>query len=257
MKALELFGKRGPVESAGGYKMTKLITTALAVILTTQAKALTQNEVDYYTIDSVTIQEIPDEAPLSDKIKTLQHQQPFGGALGSVGSQLSPLKELEVQIDTIINIGQKIWAIVEKGKPVVNVEVKSASAMPAGIKGWQQLTGWQMPRSSTYRVHYTNLFGMNVVDFSYRVMFTYGGSYNGKGHYVTGATILPAALDVAWGYSFKAGVEIPTVVNMGSSEDPVGGVQLNVNWVVGTVLKHSQTRASYFVDGLGRLQELD
>lgn len=232
--------------------MTKLMMAALAVVLTTKAQALTQQEQDYFTIDTVTVQEIPDESPLAGSIKTYEYAQDF-----PFPPQVSQTKQLEVEIDTIINIGKKVWAIVEAGKPVVNVQLNSASAMPAGIKGWQQLAGWQTPRSSTYRVHYTNLYTMNVVDFSYRVMFTYGGSYNGQGRYVTGATIVPAALDVAWGYSFKANVEIPTVVNMGTVQNPVGGIQMNVNWEVGTVIKNSQTRASYFVDGLGQLKQLD
>jgi hypothetical protein len=232
--------------------MTKLMIAAFAIALTTQAQALTQEEQDYFTIDTVTVQEIPDESPLMGTTKVYEYAQDF-----PVPPQISQTKQLEVEIDTIINIGKKVWAIVEAGKPVVNVELNSASAMPAGIKGWQQLAGWKAPRSSTYRVHYTNLYTMNVVDFSYRVMFTYGGNYKGLGRYVTGATIVPAALDVAWGYSFKANVEIPTVVNMGTIKDPVGGIQMNVNWEVGTVIKNSQTRASYFVDGLGQLKQLE
>jgi hypothetical protein len=232
--------------------MKKLMMAALTVVLTMKAQALTQQEQDYFTIDTVTVQEIPDESPLSGRIKIYEYAQDL-----PIPPQVSQAKQLEVEIDTIINIGKKVWDIVEAGKPVVNVQLNSASAMPAGIKGWQQLAGWQTPRSSTYRVHYTNLYTMNVVDFSYRVMFTYGGSYNGQGRFVTGATIVPAALDVAWGYSFKANVEIPTVVNMGTVQNPVGGIQMNVNWEVGTVIKNSQTRASYFVDGLGRLKQLE
>jgi hypothetical protein len=232
--------------------MKKLMVVALAVILTMKAQALTQQEQDYFTIDTVTVQEIPDESPLPGYIKTYEYAQDL-----PIATQVSQTKQLEVEIDTIINIGKKVWNIVEAGKPVVNIQLNSASAMPAGIKGWQQLAGWQTPRSSTYRVHYTNLYTMNVVDFSYRVLFTYGGSYNGQGRFVTGATIEPAALDVAWGYSFKANVEIPTVINMGTVQNPVGGIQMNVNWEVGTVIKNSQTRASYFVDGLGQLKQLE
>ncbi len=223
--------------------MKTVILATLAVLLTSQAQALTQSEQDYLTIDTVTVQEIPDQSPLKNIPPTIV-------------SQLSPLKEFEIQLDTVINIGQKIWTIIEAGKPVVDVELKSASAMPTGIESWQQLSGWQTPKSSTYRVVYTNLFGMNIVDFSYRVMFTYGGSFQGKGRYVTGATILPADLNVAWGFSFKAGVEIPTVINMGDEQNPIGGIQMNVNWVVSSVLTHSQTRASYFVDGRGQFQQM-
>lgn len=233
--------------------MTKLVIAILATVLTVQAQALTQSEEDYLTIDSVTVQEIPDLAPLVPSHQTFKHSL----SQTQFPQELSPIKQLEVEIDTIINIGQKIWAIVEAGRPVVNVQLNSASAMPEGIQGWQQLAGWKTPRSSTYRVYYKNVYGMKVVDFSYRVMFTYGGNFNGQGRYVTGATILPAALDVAWGYNFNAAVEIPTVINMGTVENPVGGIQMNVNWDVGTVLRRSQTRNSYFVNGLGQMKTLE
>ncbi len=223
--------------------MKKLSIVFAAIFLTIQAQALTQEEQAYLTIDTVTIQEIPDESPLLDKIETFD--------------QVSPIKKLEVEVDTIINIGKKIWVIVEAGRPVVNIELNTASAMPSGISNWQQLAGWKSPRSSIFRVSYSNLYGMNVVDFTYRVIFTYGGNFNGKGHYVTGATIVPSSLDVAWGFTFKAQVEIPTVINLGQVENPIGGIQMNVNWVVGSVLKQSQTRASYFVDGLGAFKQLD
>jgi hypothetical protein len=48
--------------------MTKIMITTLAVFLTAQAQALTLEEQAYLTIDTVTVQEIPDQSPLLDKI---------------------------------------------------------------------------------------------------------------------------------------------------------------------------------------------
>jgi hypothetical protein len=245
--------------------MKKIMVTVIAVVLATQAKALTAQENDYLTIKSVSVQEIPDLSPLMEKTMTtdlnMQVTQVIGEdiapeAVSWLKSEADPVAAFSAELDAIINIGQKIWTIVEKGQPVVNAQLNSASAMPDGIHDWKELTGWKQPRSASYRVHYTNLFNMNVVDFTYRVLFTYGGSLNGQGRFVTGATIVPAQLDVAWGYSFKSVVEIPTVINMGSKENPVAGIQMNVNWVVGTVLKHSESRSSYFVDGNGTLKQM-
>lgn len=246
--------------------MKKITSSVIGLLLCVQAHSMTQSEQSYLTIGSVTVQEVPDLSPLPDKMTTttlfnnLQGDPDLVSQLKNGVSQvskLSKINEIDAELDMIINIGKKVWKIIEDGKPVVNAQLNSASAMPDGVLNWKQLSGWKSPRSASYRVNYKNLFGMTVVDFTYRVLFSYGGQLNGSGKYVTGATIMPAGLDVAWGYSFSSSVEIPTVLNIGSVESPVGGIQMNINWLVGTVLKHSETRSSFFVDGLGNLKILE
>jgi len=60
---------------------------------------------------------------------------------------------------------------------------------------------------------------MNVVDFTFRVVFLYGGNYQGKGKYLTGITVIPSNVDVMWGYKFDCKVSIPDTVN----STPVSG----------------------------------
>lgn len=220
--------------------------TSIALVsygLSLSASALSSEQVTYLTLTKMKVQEIPQESPLLEQ--TLSEV--------SLDQQL-PINETAVLIDQVVNLGQKIWTIVEKGRPVFAVKTQSASAVPEGVRSWNQLSGWKPSKSASFKISYENGFGMDVIEFSYRVMFTYGGSVNGRGLYVTGATIIPAELSVAWGYKFNSDVTIPTVVNIGSSESPVGGIQMNVNWEVDTVIKHHQQTSSYFVDGLGRLK---
>lgn len=239
-----------------------MFISSLVLLVSIKSLALSPQQRDYLTVASVSIQEIPDLSPLSGKLEVQQMASDYKNVSPSVDlTQLAgladPIKEFDIQLDAIINIGQKIWTIAEKGRPVVSASLNSASAMPEGITKWTQLEGWKPTRSASYEVVYTNIYGMKVVSFAYRVMFTYGGSFKEQGRYVTNATIVPASLDVAWGYSFKSTVEIPTVVNTGTQSQPIGGIQMNVNWTVGTVLKHSEMRTSFFVDGLGNLNQLD
>lgn len=159
-------------------------------------------------------------------------------------------------LDKIINMGKKVWTLVEANKPVVNVQLNTANALPANLPSWQSLGGWQTPVSKVYRVSYKNMYGMNVVDFSYRILYTYGGNAKGKGRYLTHVTLVPHQLDVAWGFTFNAEAKIPSVVNAGTSEDPVGAMELMLSWKVNTVMKHSESTASYFVRGDGQFVDL-
>jgi hypothetical protein len=54
---------------------------------------------------------------------------------------------------------------------------------------------------------------ITVVDFTFKVVFIWGGRYNNIGQYITGATIVPTNIRVLWGYNFEASVKIPDVVN--------------------------------------------
>ena len=174
-------------------------------------------------------------------------------------SPMTGIEELdaaEVVLDKILSIGRKIWTVVEANKPVLNFTTQNASAVPMGVQSWQQLSGWQTPRAFVYRVTYENLYGMDIVDFSYRVMFTPGGSVNGRGQYLSNVTIVPNTIDVAWGFTFNANASVVNTVNTGSSTAPVAGMELLLNWTVESPLKKSQNTASYYVRGDGQFTNL-
>lgn len=168
-----------------------------------------------------------------------------------------PLTMLEVVVDRIINIGKKIWAVVDAGRPVVNVKTDVAHALPAGLHCWSDLAGWSIPNSKVYEVTYKNGFDMEVVKFAYRVLYTSGGSYNGTGKYIANATIVPAKMYVAWGFNFDVQAQVPLVFNSGSVQSPVGGMQLDIRWKVHNALNISEQAESFYIGGNGEFKKLD
>jgi hypothetical protein len=168
----------------------------------------------------------------------------------------NPLDQVEVIVDQIINIGKKIFAVVQAGKPVVNIKLDTANALPKGLTCWSDLTGWNVPESKVYQIDYTNGLGMNVVSFAYRVTYTAGGSVNGTGKYITNATFMPANVSVAWGFNLDAQAAIPSVFNTGTKEAPVGGMQMNMAWKVTSPVLERQMTESYFVSGENKLIKL-
>ncbi|MBC7370000.1 MAG: hypothetical protein H7326_00440, partial [Bdellovibrionaceae bacterium] len=164
---------------------------------------------------------------------------------------------IEVTVDRIINIGKKIWGIMDAGRPVINVASYTANALPMGLTCWSDLAGWNVPESKVYRVTYENGFGADVVRFAYRVTYTAGGNLKGVGKYLTNATIAPADVHVSWGFNLNATGEVPSVFNTGTKEQPVAGMQMLMKWQVKSVVTELQNTEMFYVGGNNTLKHLE
>jgi hypothetical protein len=167
-----------------------------------------------------------------------------------------PLDAIEVKLDQVIRIGQKVYKIVESGKPVYNANLHRTDMLPKGITEWQQLTGWGTPMSKRYEWNLKNLYGINVVTVRYRLMYTPGGSLGGRGRYLQAVTIVPEYIYVAWGYSLDVIASTPSITNAGTTESPVAGAEVMIDATVKTVLNTSQMTASYYVRGDGLFKDM-
>ena len=158
----------------------------------------------------------------------------------------------------ILNLGQRLWAIIEANRPVVDVQNTYASALPKGLEHWGDLEGWQIPKGTAYRLTAKNMYGMTMVDVKYQVLRTYGGSYKGKGKYLTAVTVEPLGVDVLSGYRFNLTAAVPdtSVVNVGTTENPVAAMMPTLTWRIRTVIKDSTGKSVYYVAGDGSMREV-
>lgn len=154
--------------------------------------------------------------------------------------------------DNIIALGTKIWGLIAANKPVANVSTNSISFLPSQATAWDQMASWQGPAVKAVRLEFTNGLGMKVVDFVYRVSYNYAGNYAGKGQYIAHMTVIPEFVDVSWGYTFNANVDMGNVVNTGTVEQPVPGAYMQVKWKNDTVVKHLEGVDAFFVKGNGQ-----
>ncbi|MBI5238831.1 MAG: hypothetical protein HY926_00020 [Elusimicrobia bacterium] len=212
-----------------------------------------------FTIDESSIRIVklgpavaPKQIGLPEKPKPGGKTPPRGEEPGGGGED--PL----VVIDKIINLGKKIWEIIEANKPVVNIQTTYGTATPQGISHWTQLAGWKAPEGTVYGFYAKNAYGATVINVRYQVLRTCGGNYKGKGQYLTAVTIEPLTVDVLWGYKFNLGVEIPdsSIANAGTAEDPLAAMQPLVKWSIATVLKESNGRSLYYLRGDGLFKEI-
>lgn len=163
-----------------------------------------------------------------------------------------------VILDQIINIGQKIWKIIVDNKPVVDVRTQYATALPKGATRWDSMGGWQAPKGTIYGLSAKNAYGITVINVRYQVLRTYGGSYKGKGKYLTAVTVEPLLVEVAWGYHYTMEAAVPdsSIVNVGTTENPVAAMMAQLAWRVQTPIKDSQGKGIYFLQGDGLFKEI-
>lgn len=178
-----------------------------------------------------------------------------GGDVGPPPGNPDPPSD-GISLDKIINIASRLWKFIEDNRPVVDIRTTYAAAVPEGITHWSQLGGWSEPEGTSYRLSAKNLYGVTVIDVVWRVMRVHGGSWRGKGQYLTGVTTVPRAVDVAWGYRLNLDAAVPSVSNVGTAEDPVASMVAEVKWRIATVLKESDGTGVYYLTGDGGFREI-
>lgn len=200
----------------------------------------------YFTISSVEVNEI------DPSNFVVNNNQPNNKAFD--------LGKVIMTIDKLVALGKKLYAIVEAGKPVVDVNMNNkASVLPNVDKpntAMYNMSNWKAPKTRVYKVEFKNLFGMSVVSFNYAVTFEYGGKYQGKGAYIHAARIAADQVDVAWGFNFKATTEAVSIVNRGSQDDPVAALTFKLNYTAKSVLKEIQSEESFYVTGDGDVRKI-
>lgn len=230
---------------------TALVLMSLSANSAPRKISLSQHNTKHLTIASVEITDITEQYDSSLFSSEYEYNSLVNGWISTPIE--ATIDKVDLIVDKVINIGQKIWNVVEKGRPVANFSNSSATALPANALRWDQLTQWNAPRSKIINVVYKNAYGMEVIRFTYRILLLYGGSVNGVGKYIGYASVEPLEMTTAYMYTFNVKASVDTVFNMGTKENPLAGMILNINWTVETVLKKSTMTHTYTLDGLGHI----
>jgi len=185
-------------------------------------------------LDDVThyIEEVATPDEVLEEIKRLNQPAP------------APSEEI-VLIEEIINLGEKIWKIIEANKPVVNVSHHYANALPKGVRGSEDLEGFSDVQFKSYRMFGKNLYGIVVYDVTYTLLHRYGGTYQRRGRYLENVTVLPHKVDVLWGYTVNFGINNVFTVNSGSQDEPIASLLMESQLKVSTVIKHSEVTSTF------------
>lgn len=211
---------------------------------------------NYLSIASESIEETSTAAPTQYSPFAATTGVPTSLALGNdFLATLGPVLADPSGISGWIAFGQKAWEVVVANKPILNLQTQRVTILPENRGAWMQMAGWRGPATKTFTFTAKNLYGIEVVKQTYTVAFNYGGSMGGKGAYIANATIIPD-VSVAWGYTLDSKVDVGQIVNMGTVESPIPGVELQLTRSIKTIFKEKKTVDSFFVRGDGNLHSV-
>lgn len=173
----------------------------------------------------------------------------------SVDSVTGAIADGGIILDAIENMGERIWKLVEKGKAVVHQRTMTASALPQGVHRWDQLTGYKVAYMNT-GIQIKQPIGGTVINYDYRLVFTYNGSLNGKGKYIGYATIEQVDLNAKWlAPSLDVYVSVPTTFNAGTAENPIAAMKIDIH-IRTKRLQVTEMIDSYIITGNGKVRRL-
>lgn len=184
-----------------------------------------------------------------------------GGGTTPVASPTGFLDGVIMVVDKLIAIGQKIMPTIEKGRAVVtNNPMTAVSVLPrleTKDPVVHDMGGWSIPVTKHYKISYSNGFGSEVVSFVYSITYQHGGTYGGKGKYLTGIRASARNITISWGFDLDASSQLLQISNVGSADNVVAGATIEISYTVKNWTRTITTNESFFVAGDGRLFKLD
>lgn len=236
---------------------------SLAVVMTLggaiSANAMTQDERDYYTISKMRIEEIDAEHGSNNIVleKDTLTQIPYAASAASAAGPVDPFERVGKVISIgkdLVALGEDIYRLVIKGKPSNTTSYAPISVVPrvnGQIVDILETENWTMPVKRTYQVVYENLYGADVATFRYSIFYSYNGSYNGTGAYLTAVQIVPEYVRTLFGFDFTATMKLGGIVNQGTKANPVAGATIIMEYTVSSVLVANNESKTYFLNGKG------
>jgi hypothetical protein len=167
--------------------------------------------------------------------------------------------EIIALANDIIALGEKVYTLVQKGKPTIAVEYAPINIVPKDPITKQyvdpfDLTNTSDPVKKRFVASIKNFLNSEVVRFEYMVVFSYGGSWNGKGKYIQNAMIIPVGVTASYGYDFAATMKLQGITNKGSAANPIATALLTMNYTIKGWGKEVNNTQVVNITGLGEIQ---
>jgi hypothetical protein len=237
----------------------KGLVLALALGGVTVARAADESVYEaskYYTIKKMSVSEVSKDILGNDKLSALHEKELLVGVPNAAG-QVDPTEKVGKVISVardLVALGEDIYRLVIKGKPTNQSTYAPISVIPR-VDGKAvdilDTENWRAPVKRTYQIVYENLYGIDVVTFRYSVIYSYGGSYDGKGAYLTAVQIIPETVRTLFGFDFTATMKLGGIINQGTKANPNAGATLLMEYTVSSVMVANNQVDTFFVNGRG------
>lgn len=161
----------------------------------------------------------------------------------------------------VVALGEAVYELINKGRPVINTSYEPLSIVPKDPMSKEfidpmDMEGFSMPVEKMYRTR-IKAFGMTeAVVFEYKLIYSYGGSYNGAGKYLTGVNIIPVRVVAKRGYSVNSTMSMTGMMNHGTRANPVIGIMITVKYQIGNSGKVMERNDTFHITGAGQMRSL-
>lgn len=237
--------------------MNRIFALFLALLVTGTTQAATP----VYKSDSYTLRQMTD-IELNEHLETLNAKQ---AELLSSRKEEAPQSAIpdwkgptqviqSMSLAEMWVLGEKIYDVIKKNEPVMNIQTDTWSVLPTGIRSPFELNSWKKSGLTGWVITYTNLYGFDVVDVAFVTSFAYGGQKEDKGAFLANVAMIPTNVDVAWGYTVNMTTEAMEAINVGTKESPIAGLGYSAELKVETIFKKSLLTFAFNVNGKGEIQ---
>lgn len=156
-------------------------------------------------------------------------------------------------------LGEQVYELVKKGRPVNQTNYAAISVVPKDPTTKEfvspfDLEGFSMPVERSFTASVTNLSGKEVVRFDYQLVYAYGGSFDGKGKYLTSVMIVPKQIQTSWGWEFNATMKLDAIMNHGSKENPIAGAMVTMKYQMNGWSKSVERNDTIHLTGVGEVK---
>lgn len=242
----------------------KVLVIGISLLLGQEAKASysVMNDFSYMTVSKMKISEVSRDVLNQETLDVLYQKNILIEGLPTEIGNANPIdsagKIVKIGRD-LVALGEDIYKLVIKGKPTVSTKYTPISVIPK-VNGEPvdilETELWQVPIKRTYEVSWENIYGMTITTFRYSVIFAYGGTYNGKGAYLTAVQVVPESVAVSFGFDFTANMKLGGIQNQGTRESPIAGATLLIEYTINSVMSANSEVATFFVTGRGEFKKL-
>jgi hypothetical protein len=222
-----------------GGNMIKLLT--LSALVLASSVSYSQSDIPLeHQISSIETVELPVEKNHFPKMKNMDP---------GIGEIIAATKE-------IIALGEKIYTLVQKGKPNITTEYAPINVLPRNPSTQKyvdpfEIAGTKDPVTKKYSTKIKNGLGAVVAQFDYTVFFSYGGSWNGKGKYIQNAMIVPTYAMASYMWNLSVKMKLEGITNKGTSQDPIATATMTIQYKVESTFNKIEKNDTIYVTGLG------
>lgn len=159
----------------------------------------------------------------------------------------------------VVALGEAVYELMNKNRPKITTEYAPISVLPKDPTTKEaidlfDMEGFSMPVEKRFQTKITDKIGKPAVIFDYKLMYSYGGSYNGTGKYLTGITIIPGNIQAKRGWIIDSSMKLGGIMNHGTKANPIVGAIITIKYQISSMGKASERNDTIHITGDGKVR---